>query len=363
MFNAKSTMKRHREFIEEFSGVLKKPKQGGRSLIFDELCNYLDGIYVYNRFIGFTLPKKTDKLEKMIKTIVGKKMTVEEFLKTDWTNNQQVLTHRILRVVLNIDLYNEHFSLTQKYDHTFKKSIDEINKSIHEKIKEEDMFEDIVKGNKYNTIIPYYFNGNIVEPYEWGVEVMNCIHEYFKTGDRKFVEMGNKEKCMELLEGPLLEKGLVKHCQKVNHPPIPTDIKRTPDTFVFKSSRNVYIPTMSFYDINFYDTTDKPININSENVKYHHIENYKTLDQETTCCVTIGCGMYGMKSIHEFKSLPPNTKSVVLVFKNNGEMKDYELLDHVLCQGLKRVSGLFKYIIPPKQLGKIVCYVTLKKFN
>jgi hypothetical protein len=53
----------------------------------------------------------------------------------------------------------------------------------------------------------------------------------------------------------------------------------------------------------------------------------------------------------------------VLVFKNNGESKNYNLLDHVLFPGLKRTSALFRYIIPEKLIGKIVCYTTIKKFN
>lgn len=358
-------MKRHREFVEEFSGEIKKPKQLGRVSFFDELCNYYDGIYVGSRFIGLTLPKEGRMLLKTIKQVTGiKNIDNVTFIETNWSDKPHVNENKVLRVGLNIDLYNKHFALTQKYD-TYNKSVEEIKETLVKKLKEEELFEDIVKGNVYNNITAYYLNGNIVEPAEWGLEVMKCIQDYFMFGDRKYVEMGNKEDCMRLLNGPLMRRGLVKPCENFDHPPIPVNVKKSPGTFVFKSSRTVYIPTMSFYDINYYDSCTIPFNIPTENVKFHRIDNYETLDKDTTLLMTVGA--HGIKDVHSIYSynnkLPQDTKNVVLIFKNNGELKNYELLNHVLFPGLSRASALFRYVIPEKMIGKIVCYVAIKKFN
>jgi hypothetical protein len=365
-------MKRARDFkeeIQEYNATVKKPKKTNISLSFDELCDYYDGIYVGSRFMGFVIPENPVMLLKKIEFITGKKLGIDEFIATDWSNNPKVFKHVILRISLYLQEYNKHFAITQRYEKTYGKDISTIRKQINKKYQETEIIKELVKGNTFNSIIPLYLDNKVIEPYEWGMEVINCVHDYFRYGDRKHVEMGNKERCMELLNGPMTEMGLVKKCKRfIHHPPIPTVIARSNNTFEFKTARNIYIPTMSFYDINHYDNMIKDLPVNCENVKFHELDNYATLDPDTTLVVPIGaCRVFDEKfdvtSIYRFKKLPKTTKSVVLVFKNNGESKNYNLLDHVLFPGLKRTSALFRYIIPEKLIGKIVCYTTIKKFN
>lgn len=362
----KRTIIDFRDEIDEYGAIVKKPRQTKKSQTFDDLCNFFDGIYVGTRFMGFVIPDDPVKITKKIRDITGNKdMDIDTFLTHSWVDNVKVTEHRVLRLVLFLDKYNEHFALTQKYEKTYGASIDNINCFLDTKYYEKDLFKNIVMGNVYNVITPLFLNGNIHEPWEWGPEVLTSVMDYFRFSDRQYVEIGNKERCLELLNGPLYDMGLVKKCK--HHPPIPVNIPKRDDVFVFKSKRHAYIPTMSFHDINKYD--NDMVDLNATNVTSHVIEDYMTLDKKSTLIVTIGaCVMmdtngYSVTSIYNFKKLPCTAKSVVLVFKNNGEKKMYDLLDHVLCPGLKRTSALFKYIIPSNKKDSVVCYTHVNRFR
>ena len=179
--------------------------------------------------------------------------------------------------------------------------------------------------------------------------------------------MGDKTRCYELLNGPLTNMGLVKPCKTLQHPPIPVKIHKSVNSSTIRMKRHAYIPTMTFYDIERYDK-EGPSTLSDTNVRFHSIEDYTTLDKDTTIVVTSeGCKIFDREfkvvSIDDFKSLPKNTKNVVLVFKSHGERKNYDLLDHPIISGLKRTSAMFRYIIPPNKIDSIVCYTHVKQFN
>lgn len=358
------------EQLAEYGGKVKIPRQTRKSMVFDDLCNFFDGIYVGSRFMGFIIPSEsTKKLDMMIRKITGiKNINVDDFLSTDWgTDNKKVTNHRILRIVLNLDLYNEHFALTQKYDKTYGADVETIKNNLQKNSKtEKDLFRGIVQGNAFNVILPLYLNEIITEPWEWGPEVMTSVNNYFKHGDRRFVDMGNKERCYELLNGPLFELGLVRKCSSFQHPPIPSN--STNRNTKIKMKRDVYLPTMTFHDIGKYDNEGLPSTINNNNVKFHSLENYTTLDKSSTIVITTNnCivfdNEFNVMSINDFKTLPKHIKSVVLVFKNHGEKKTYDMLDHPLIPGLKRTSSVFRYIIPSNRIDTTICYTTIKSFN
>lgn len=354
--------------LELYNGKIKVPRQTRRSLIFDDLCNFFDGIYVGSRFMGFIIPDgNTKKLDALIGKITGvKDLKVDDFLKTSWEDHERVLNHRILRIVLNLDLYNEHFAITQKYDKTYGVDPETLRKNMEkESMTEQDLVGDLVRGNKFNVILPLYLKEIVRKPWDWGPEVMTSINEYFRTGDRRHVDYGNRDLCYKLLEGPLKDMGLARSCINLDHPPLPTKIFRASGTPNFKTRRRVYFPIMTFHEIDMFDREGLDNKLDRGNIKHHVIENYETLGQGTLLVNVSGGPNYipNSDSLYDFKTLSRDIKSVVLIFRNQGEMKNFTLMDHPFIGGLKRTSAIFRYIIPPNRLDSVVCYTHVRQFS
>ena len=353
--------------IEEYNAIIKKPKQTGNGKTFDKLCEYFNAIYIGTRFINFVIPQDTYLLlTKIQKVTDDKKMTLSKFLNKDWNNNTKVLNHDVLRVALFLNEYNKHFAITQMYDATYGVGIDNIREQNNMKYKEQDLFNDIVSTDN-KSVLSFYINDYVTKPWEWGPEVMTSLNDYFVTGDRKYIDMGNKERCMELLNGEFTELGLVRPCVKfTDHPPIPVN---PVNNSTFLKIKKKYLPIPSFYDISMYDNdTDDFISRDTTNITSHHLESYDTLIPDETLLVSVGKYKVLKTKCHsttidDFKQMPKNIKNVVLVFKNHGERKNYEMLDHTLCPGLKRLSALFRFVVSRNRLLQTICYTHVKKFN
>lgn len=358
-------MKRRRdedfkEEIEDYGAVVKIPKQIGNKNIFDILCVYLDAIYIGTRFMRFIIPEKEYKLLLKIRTITDDNtLTVDTFLNKDWDGNTTVMNHKIARVVLFLDEYNKQFSLSGNMDRTYGSDIETIRQNNTRQYKESELFG-------RDNILSLYINNNVIKPWEWGPAVMVSVNDYIKTCDRKYIDMGNKKMCLKLLNGPYMALGLVRPCIKfTDHPPLP--VNKNTNTEVFFKCRKYY-PTPTFKEIESYDKDELPFEVSNTNIIHHHLDDYSILNGKETLMVSLD--NYRIKndefvsiSINEYKSFPKNIKNVVLVFKNHGQRKTCEFLDHVLCKGLKRTSSLFKYIVPDNKLKNMVFYTYVKKYQ
>lgn len=351
--------------IDEYSAIVKKPKQMGNDMTFDDMCNFFDAIYVGSVFMCFIVPETPVKIITKIKKLVGN-MTYDEFISKDWTENNAVINDRILRVLLYLDEYNTYYGIVQQFKKCYGTSIENVRSALNEKHEEKSLFKDMVNCNvSSGTIMSYYLNNIITTPIKWGLEVVTSVNDYFNTCDRKHIDMGDKELCLALLNGPFTHMGLVRKCEKfTDHPPIPVNNKKKWQDF----KKRVYIPTPSFYEIEKYDNGDFKFNVDNTNVVHHHITDYKSLNSKETMLISLdGYKIYDDEyisiTIDNFKNITAGTKNIVLVFKNNSQLKIYEQLDHVLCKGLLRISSMFKYIIPKSKIDKITCYTHVKKFN
>lgn len=346
-------MKRLPDECQQFNPKIKQLKTiFSNDTIFTELTQYFEGIFVGNRLMKLLVPENPQKLNKIINAVLNdnKINNVEKLLNSDCKNSPTVKKHRILRVLIFLEEYNLHYALTQKLAGTFAEPIETIREFNNKKIEESELFADL---GKYTTLLPLYLNNNILEPY-YGAEVLNSVNDYFKFHDRQYIDLGNKQKCLELLNGPLLELKIVEKLQNFpEHPPVPVNSK----VCAVKFFKNIeFLPVPPFDILKKIEKEPDPL---PNKIQFKNI----TALQVPTPSTTFTWNINDSGSLNNFKSLPRNTDTVVLIFKNSGLLKSYSILPHVLFKNINRIESIFRYMIPKNKIHKVNLMVTVKNFN
>jgi len=271
--------------------VGETPKPNRHMMEFQYLCTTLTPVFHHNRdLIRFELNPVVGKLASKV---LKQPMTLEEFLKKDWSDNEKVQNHKVLRVAANIDKYNRAFLLSNNNKYLYTEAPPPTITSMTE--------EEVARSVCDYNIPALYLEGVVSLPHKWGMESMISFQRYVMTQDRYYL---NDEK-----NGPITILSPVP-CR--NHPPLVTD---TPSpTPIIKRKNWEYFPTPPHSMIS---TWKGPL----DTTKHHvHSITRDNIPPDSVILTTHGASCDWAPSRRIDGLLVPISKkykNIVILFKNN----------------------------------------------
>jgi hypothetical protein len=248
----------------------------------------------------------------------------------------------VFDMVNNITLYNTAFYMTQKTELVCSMSVPDVTRFIKMTITEQGLINELfgVTWPRFNVLYPLY-QMNAVVDITYGIEVLDAIMSYLNTSDRRHIDMGPKELCLQLLES-LVYTGLTTHTTPWDHPPIPTTNRFYKGSVGFVRSIYQIWKLPNFGTLSMCDQ-DK------HNIVDHRIVPVMPLDATVTkkfVSLTDNNSLVTKKVmyIHNTKSKLTH-KNIVFVYGSKNEARSYEYLPHCLHGDITREQSMIQYLV------------------
>lgn len=316
----------------------------------NKVAPYFYAVYNNNILTGLRIRDRKRMLTVQVEHLNGVKRDVKQKINdyddmvdycTNELKNLPALDNNVtLRLIANLDEYNNLYKISGYEDITVytSKLRNVYYKNEHEFLLTltDDRIQDI--NGVYTTI-----KGKV----KYGPIVANDVRKYITNEDVYYINSSlERDKCLELLNGLLLEKGLVKKIKLENHPPIPVKYEHCD----FKVSFNNPTPNFTAIDIDNFK-------IPKINVKYQHIKciEYDGTKKFGTVFLSVACNVE--------KLYDKGCKPSYSIYSTNVDYNKYSRVIFVFST--KRTFDLFKYANHPfinsiTRLQSLIIHIKMK---